>query len=55
VLALIAEGRTGRQIAGPLFISPRTIAMHVSSIPARIGVTSRGGATAVARRLRLGG
>ncbi len=29
--------------------------MHVSSIPARIGVTSRGGAAAVAHPLRLGG
>ena len=34
VLALIAEDRTDRQIAGPLFISPRTVAIHVSSIPA---------------------
>ncbi len=55
MLALIAEGRADRQIAGPLFISPRTVARHVSSIPARIGVTSRGGAAAVAHPLRLGG
>jgi DNA-binding CsgD family transcriptional regulator len=54
VLAPIAEGRTGRQIAGPLLISPRTVAMNVPGIPARIGVTSRGAAAAVAHRLRLG-
>ena len=52
VLALIAEGRTDRQIAEALFISPRTVAMHVSSILAKLGVTNRGGAAAVAHRLR---
>ncbi len=55
VLALIAEGRTDRQIAESLFISPRTVAMHVSSILAKLGVTNRGGAAAVAHRLRHGG
>ena len=55
VLALIAEGRTDRQIAGALFISPRTVAMHVSSILAKLGVANRGQAAAVAHRLRRGG
>ena len=55
VLALIAEGRTDRQIAEALFISPRTVAMHVSSILAKLGVTNRGGAAAVAHRLRPSG
>jgi ATP/maltotriose-dependent transcriptional regulator MalT len=55
VLMLIAEGRTDRQIAEALFISPRTVAMHVSSILAKLGVTNRGGAAAVAHRLRLSG
>jgi DNA-binding CsgD family transcriptional regulator len=55
VLVLIAEGRTDRQIAEALFISPRTVAMHVSSILAKLGVTNRGGAAAVAHRLRLSG
>jgi DNA-binding CsgD family transcriptional regulator len=53
VLALIAEGRTDRQIAEALFISPRTVAMHVSSILTKLGVTNRGGAAAVAHRHRL--
>jgi len=43
VLALIAEGRTGRQIAGPLFISPPDRRHARAQHPARIGVTSRGG------------
>jgi DNA-binding CsgD family transcriptional regulator len=55
VLALIAEGRTDRQIAEALFISPRTVAMHVSNILAKLGVPNRGGAAAIAHRLRLGG
>jgi DNA-binding CsgD family transcriptional regulator len=55
VLALIAEGRTDRQIAEALFISPRTVAMHVSSILAKLGVTNRGGAASIAHRLRPGG
>ncbi len=55
VLALIAEGRTDRQIAETLFISPRTVAMHVSSILAKLGVPNRGGAAAVAHRHRLSG
>ena len=33
---------------------PRTVAMHVSSILAKLGVTNRGGAAAVAHRLRFG-
>ena len=55
VLALLAEGRTDRQIAEALFISPRTVAMHVSSILAKLGVPNRGGAAAVAHRHRLSG
>jgi DNA-binding CsgD family transcriptional regulator len=54
VLALIAEGRTDRQIAEALFISPRTVAMHVSSILTKLGVPNRGGAAALAHRLRRG-
>jgi len=53
VLALVAEGRTDRQIAEALFISPRTVAMHVSSILAKLDVTNRGEAAAVAHRLHI--
>ena len=55
VLALLAEGRTDRQIAEALFISPRTVAMHVSNILTKLGVPNRGGAAAVAHRLHISG
>jgi len=55
VLALIADGRTNRQIATALFISDKTAGVHVSNILAKLGVASRGEAAAVAHRLRLTG
>ncbi|MEV6121835.1 AAA family ATPase [Streptomyces sp. NPDC052077] len=53
VLRLVAEGRTNRQIAGELFISPKTASVHVSNILAKLGVSGRGEAAAVAHRLGL--
>ncbi|WP_369696798.1 AAA family ATPase [Streptomyces sp. XD-27] len=53
VLALVAAGRTNRQIAEALFISPKTASVHVSNILAKLEVSSRGEAGAVAHRLRL--
>ncbi|MFI8520501.1 AAA family ATPase [Streptomyces sp. NPDC085481] len=53
VLRLVAEGRTNRQIAEELFISPKTASVHVSNILAKLGVASRGEAAALAHRLRL--
>ena len=53
VLALVAEGRTNRQIGQALFITPRTAGIHVSRILAKLGVASRGEAAAVAHRLGL--
>ncbi len=46
VLALVAAGRTNRQIADELFLSQKTVARHVSNIFTKVGVTSR---TAAAR------
>jgi DNA-binding CsgD family transcriptional regulator len=54
VLALVAAGRTNRQIGQELFITPKTAGVHVSRILAKLGVTSRGEAAAVAHRLGLG-
>jgi DNA-binding CsgD family transcriptional regulator len=55
VLALVAEGRTNREIAEALFISDKTASVHVSNILAKLGVANRGQAAAVAHRLRLTG
>jgi len=53
VLALVAEGRSNRQVADTLFISPKTASVHVSNILAKLGVASRVEAAAVAHRLGL--
>ena len=50
VLALLAEGRTNRQIADQLFISESTAGVHVSNILGKLGVTGRTEAAAVAFR-----
>ncbi len=44
VLALLSSGRTNRQIAERLFISERTVAVHVSRILRKLGVPNRGAA-----------
>ncbi|MES4907878.1 AAA family ATPase [Streptomyces sp. NPDC000395] len=53
VLRLVARGRSNRQIAEELFISPKTASVHVSNILAKLEVSGRGEAAAVAHRLRL--
>jgi ATP/maltotriose-dependent transcriptional regulator MalT len=53
VLALLAEGRSNREIAATLVISEHTAARHVQNIFGKLGVTSRAaaGAFAVAHEL----
>ncbi|AKG45710.1 helix-turn-helix transcriptional regulator [Streptomyces xiamenensis] len=53
VLALVAAGRSNRQIAQELFISPKTASVHVSHILAKLEVSGRGEAAALAHRLGL--
>jgi DNA-binding NarL/FixJ family response regulator len=53
VLGLIAEGRMNREIAERLFISERTVHVHVSRVLAKLGVSGRVEAAAVAIRLGL--
>jgi DNA-binding NarL/FixJ family response regulator len=53
VLELVAQGRTNRQIATQLYISEKTVSVHVSNILAKLGVGSRTEAAAVARRQGL--
>jgi DNA-binding CsgD family transcriptional regulator/tetratricopeptide (TPR) repeat protein len=55
VLTLVAEGRSNRQVADALFISPKTASVHVSNILAKLGVAGRVEAAAVAHRLGLTG
>ncbi|MFI5907887.1 AAA family ATPase [Dactylosporangium sp. NPDC051541] len=53
VLRLLADGRTNKQIAEALAISPKTAGVHVTNILAKLGSNSRGEATAVAHRRGL--
>ncbi|WP_212911878.1 helix-turn-helix transcriptional regulator [Streptomyces sp. TS71-3] len=53
VLRLVAAGRTNRQIAEELFISPKTASVHVSNILAKLGVSGRGEAAALAHSRQL--
>ncbi|GAA3206752.1 helix-turn-helix transcriptional regulator [Actinocorallia longicatena] len=50
VLRLLAEGRSNRDIAAALFISPKTASVHVSNILGKLGVSTR--TEAAARFLR---
>jgi DNA-binding NarL/FixJ family response regulator len=53
VAALIAEGLTNGQLAERLFISPKTAAVHVSNILAKLGLASRAEVAAWAVRREL--
>jgi DNA-binding NarL/FixJ family response regulator len=50
VLRLVASGATNREVAGTLVISEKTVARHTANIFAKLGVSSRGAATAYACR-----
>lgn len=41
VLDLVAEGLSNREIGARLFISPKTVSVHVSALLRKLGVTSR--------------
>ena len=49
MLALLAEGRTNREIGEALFISPKTASVHVSNLLMKLGVANR---TEAANRAR---
>jgi DNA-binding NarL/FixJ family response regulator len=51
VLGLLANGDSNRQIARALFISERTVAVHVSRILGKLGVRNRTEAATVGARL----
>jgi DNA-binding CsgD family transcriptional regulator len=53
VLALVADGRTNRQIAEALFITEKTAGHHVSNVLAKLGLSNRVEAAALAHRAGL--
>jgi DNA-binding NarL/FixJ family response regulator len=53
ILTLLTEGKTQKQIATSLVISPKTVATHIQHLLAKLGVNSRAQAVAAAYRERL--
>ncbi|HEX3004520.1 MAG TPA: response regulator transcription factor, partial [Angustibacter sp.] len=53
VLELVSLGRSNREIGQQLFISTKTVSVHVSNILAKLGAAGRTEAAALARRQGL--
>jgi DNA-binding NarL/FixJ family response regulator len=53
ILGFLAEGKTQRQIADELVISPKTVGTHIQHVLSKLGVHSRAQAVAEAYRTRL--
>ena len=53
VLRLVAEGHSNSVIATELFISPKTVSVHVTNLLAKLGVANRREAAAIAYRAGL--
>jgi DNA-binding CsgD family transcriptional regulator/tetratricopeptide (TPR) repeat protein len=53
ILALVAAGRSNGEIGKQLFISAKTVSVHVSNVMAKLGAGSRTEATVLARRAGL--
>ncbi|MFC6150940.1 MULTISPECIES: helix-turn-helix transcriptional regulator [Mumia] len=53
VLDHLVEGRTNGEIASMLFISTKTVSVHVSNILAKLGASTRTEAAAIARRQQV--
>ncbi|QIX25370.1 AAA family ATPase [Nocardioides sp. JQ2195] len=53
ILTLVAAGRTNGEIAKQLFISAKTVSVHVSNVLGKLGAAGRTEAAAIARRRGL--
>ena len=53
ILELVAQGRTNGEIARRLFISAKTVSVHVSNILAKLGASGRTEAASLARKQGL--
>ncbi len=53
ILALVAAGRSNGEIGQQLFISAKTVSVHVSNVMAKLGASSRTEAAALARQAGL--
>lgn len=53
ILALVAQGRSNAEIGRQLYISAKTVSVHVSNILAKLGASGRTEAAALARRQGL--
>jgi DNA-binding CsgD family transcriptional regulator/tetratricopeptide (TPR) repeat protein len=51
VLRLMAAGQTNREIGAALFISEKTVSVHVSRVLAKLGAANRAAAATIAHRL----
>jgi DNA-binding NarL/FixJ family response regulator len=54
VLGLLAQGKTNRQIAQALTITPNTVKKHVDHVLQKLGVGTRSAAAAIAARAGMG-
>jgi DNA-binding NarL/FixJ family response regulator len=53
ILALVAQGRSNGEIGRQLFISAKTVSVHVSNILGKLDAAGRTEAAAIARRRGL--
>lgn len=53
ILALVAQGRSNGEIGRQLFISTKTVSVHVSNVLAKLGAAGRTEAAAIARQRGL--
>ena len=54
ILALLAEGRSNREIAGRLYLSEKTVKAHLAAIFRKLGVTNRTQAAMMAVKMGVG-